>query len=254
MFPGGLPTTPESSSSETLATMGGGVGHAAVHESLRLDVLAACTKIGTGASTPTANTVLRGTGTGTSAWGQVDLETDVTNRLPLANGGAEEFRTGTGETLVRSTAPALVGGSWVSPTLLTPTIASFTNAQHNHSNASGGGQIGASGLVHGRVRRRQGGTSGSNDWSSPGTTDSDMSGTDIFEQVGAATSSAGGIVTVTFPVAYEQVPLVVGTILDNTTFGTFQVQTISKTGFVFSIFDANGSRFAATAMWRAVGQ
>jgi len=33
-----------------------------------------------------------------------------------------------------------------SPTLLTPTIASFTNAQHDHSNAAGGGQIGNSGI------------------------------------------------------------------------------------------------------------
>lgn len=33
-----------------------------------------------------------------------------------------------------------------SPTIVTPTIASFTNAQHNHSNAAGGGQIANSGI------------------------------------------------------------------------------------------------------------
>ena len=44
-------------------------------------------KIGTGASTATANKVLRATGTGTSAWAQVGLTTDVTGTLPVANGG-----------------------------------------------------------------------------------------------------------------------------------------------------------------------
>ena len=44
-------------------------------------------KIGTGSSTPTNNKVLRGTGTGTSAWAQVALTTDVTGTLPVANGG-----------------------------------------------------------------------------------------------------------------------------------------------------------------------
>ena len=44
-------------------------------------------KIGTGASTPVANRVLRGTGTGTSAWAQANLTTDITGTLPVANGG-----------------------------------------------------------------------------------------------------------------------------------------------------------------------
>ena len=44
-------------------------------------------KIGTGASTPIANRVLRGTGTGTSAWAQANLTTDITGTLPVANGG-----------------------------------------------------------------------------------------------------------------------------------------------------------------------
>ena len=44
-------------------------------------------KVGTGASTPTSNKVLRGTGTGTSAWAQVALTTDVTGTLPVGNGG-----------------------------------------------------------------------------------------------------------------------------------------------------------------------
>lgn len=44
-------------------------------------------KIGTGASTPTANKVLRGTGTGITVYAQVDVTTDITGVLPVANGG-----------------------------------------------------------------------------------------------------------------------------------------------------------------------
>jgi hypothetical protein len=45
------------------------------------------TKLGTGSSTATANKVLRATGTGTTAYAQVVLTTDVTGTLPVANGG-----------------------------------------------------------------------------------------------------------------------------------------------------------------------
>ena len=45
------------------------------------------TKVGTGASTPTSGNVLRGTGTGTSAWAKVALASDVSGTLPVGNGG-----------------------------------------------------------------------------------------------------------------------------------------------------------------------
>lgn len=44
-------------------------------------------KIGITASTPIASTVLRGTGTGTSEWQQINVTTDITGTLPVANGG-----------------------------------------------------------------------------------------------------------------------------------------------------------------------
>lgn len=46
--------------------------HATQHGNVNDETTAVATKIGTGASTPTDNKVLRGTGTGTSAWGQID--------------------------------------------------------------------------------------------------------------------------------------------------------------------------------------
>lgn len=52
-------------------------------------IIAIETKIGTGASTPADNQVLTGTGAGTSAWGAVDVSTDVTGTLNVENGGTE---------------------------------------------------------------------------------------------------------------------------------------------------------------------
>lgn len=61
--------------------------HAAQHNLEQGEILAVQTKVGTGSSTPSSGTVLRGTGSGTSSWGQVDLTADVTGALPIANGG-----------------------------------------------------------------------------------------------------------------------------------------------------------------------
>lgn len=44
-------------------------------------------KLGTGSSTAAANQVLRGTGAGTTAFGALNLATDVTGALPVASGG-----------------------------------------------------------------------------------------------------------------------------------------------------------------------
>ncbi len=83
LFPGALPVAGTAVSSDTLAA----AGHTALHNTSYDEIRAIATKMGTGASTPTSGTVLRGTGVGTSAWGQVALTTDVTETLPVANGG-----------------------------------------------------------------------------------------------------------------------------------------------------------------------
>lgn len=61
--------------------------HAGLHDNTNDAIKAIEAKLGTGASTPSANKVLRGTGAGTTAFGQVDLTADVTGVLPAANGG-----------------------------------------------------------------------------------------------------------------------------------------------------------------------
>ena len=72
--------------------------HSNLHGVLSEAAVAIETKIGTGASTPTANKVLRGSGTGTSAWAQVALATDVSGTLPLANGGTGSTSAGAART------------------------------------------------------------------------------------------------------------------------------------------------------------
>lgn len=68
-------------------------GHASEHNALEQ-------KLGISASTPIASTVLRGTGTGTSAWGQIVLSTDITGILPVANGGTGVATLTSGEVLI----------------------------------------------------------------------------------------------------------------------------------------------------------
>ena len=59
------------------------------HDALAQAIIAIETKIGTGDNTPADNQVLTGTGAGTSAWGAVDVSTDVTGVLNVENGGTE---------------------------------------------------------------------------------------------------------------------------------------------------------------------
>lgn len=68
-------------------------GHAQAHNAYEA-------KIGTGSSTPVTGTVLTGTGTGTSAWADVDLTTMVTGTLPVANGGTGRATLTSGAVLV----------------------------------------------------------------------------------------------------------------------------------------------------------
>jgi hypothetical protein len=88
------------------------VDHAGLHDAENAALRAVETKLGTGASTSTAGTVLRGNGTGTTAFGKVVLTTDVSGVLPVANGGIG-VGTLTGIPLANGTSPftAAVAGT-----------------------------------------------------------------------------------------------------------------------------------------------
>jgi hypothetical protein len=130
-FPTTLPSYTITSGSETANGTGGGTGLSGLLNALEVDVTALGTKLGTGASTPVANQVLIGNGTGTSTWSGLTSS-------QLASILSDE--TGSGLVVFNS-----------SPTIVTPTIASFTNATHNHTNAAGGGNITTGAFTQGAV-------------------------------------------------------------------------------------------------------
>lgn len=123
-FPSSTPSFAGFTSSHTLAQD----NHAAQHNLEQGEIVALANKVGTGASTPTAGTLLRGTNTGVSNWAQADLKHDVTGILPTSNGG-------TGQ------------ANLTNLPLTTPVISDFTNANHNHTNVAGGGQLGFTALL-----------------------------------------------------------------------------------------------------------
>jgi hypothetical protein len=121
-FPTALPSYPDTQGNETLATAGGGVGLSGILDLYGVDLTAIATKLGSGASTPTAGKVLRASGTGTSVWGAVDLTTDITGTLPVANGGTGVTgSTGSGSVVLST------GATIVNPTLTVDTISEHTS-------------------------------------------------------------------------------------------------------------------------------
>jgi hypothetical protein len=102
-YPTGLDSIPQPGA----GSLTNNPSHAGTHVLEITAIQALEAKSGIGASTPVASTLLRGTGTGTSAWAQAVLTTDVTGTLPVANGGTGvTSSTGSGN-VVLSTSPAL---------------------------------------------------------------------------------------------------------------------------------------------------
>lgn len=133
-FPNAIPDAGSAVTTDTLAQ----AGHTSLHNGTQNEVRAIAQKVGTGNSTPADNQVLKGTGAGTSSWGQVDLENEVTGVLPVGSGGLGQNSL-SGLSLPNATLneASLTG---------TPEISDFSQANHNHENSAGGGTLGANAL------------------------------------------------------------------------------------------------------------
>jgi hypothetical protein len=78
-FPTNILSLADAIGSQFLSSFfGGSVSHSAGINQMKADLVAVETKLGTGSSTATANTVLRGNGTGTTAFGQI-VSADITD-------------------------------------------------------------------------------------------------------------------------------------------------------------------------------
>lgn len=95
-------------------------------------------------ATQTANTIFAGPTTGAAATPAFRALVDADFTGTSATLGGNTF-SGTGN-IIRQGSPTLT-----TPTLNTPTIAVFSGAQHDHSNANGGGQLGISAHTSGSL-------------------------------------------------------------------------------------------------------
>jgi hypothetical protein len=86
-FPSGITAYTNPTAANTTAEEVGTRDHAEFHADNNDDLEQVMTKLGTGASTPSANTVLRGTGAGSSAFGQVaaaDIAANAASQVAVA--------------------------------------------------------------------------------------------------------------------------------------------------------------------------
>lgn len=183
----------------------------------------------------------------------------------------------TTDTLVTLAATqTLTNKTLTSPTINTPTITNatisadtltgFTTSNNGtiYGIAVSGGTIGTSALanasvtaakmINGMVLNRQGGTTGDNTWITKGTSNTNTSAKNVFFQAGAVgLSTSGTDITVTFPTAFNQAPLVfVTTITSNSANVTTIANSITTTTFKVRAIGADGSN--ETASWLAIGQ
>jgi hypothetical protein len=97
---------------------------------------------------------------------------------------------------------------------------------------------------------RQGGSS--TNWSTAGTNSYSEASTLI--QAGAVTTSSSARVTVTFPTAFSQVPVVFASTVDASVLIFANIETISATTFTIDAFNMSSARVVALVVWTAIGK
>lgn len=106
-------------------------------------------------------------------------------------------------------------------------------------------------LIYGKIRSRQGGSA--TDFTTPGTTAYDYSGTNVLEQTGTRSlNTEGNDIQVTFDYPFGQKPHVfVQVITTNSANITTPVLNVLTTGFKIRSIGGDGSNEQAN--WRAIG-
>ena len=90
-------------------------------------------------------------------------------------------------------------------------------------------KVTASELLNGNVRMIQGGSD--TDWSAPGTTNWEVTTTDIMLQEGVIASASSGSITVVFPIAFDNIPRVQMTLNSSVAGTSLRKIEETKTGF-----------------------
>lgn len=117
-------------------------------------------------------------------------------------------------------------------------------------------------LIYGKVRKRQG--SSATNWRATGTTSYDYDAANVFIQVGYTGTGTGADTTITFPVAFNEKPLLFLTINGGaTTAGDSAITqnafaevsgAITTTSAVIRTINTGGAQSDQSVAWMAIGQ
>ena len=134
-------------------------------------------------------------------------------------------------------------------------ILGSNDASFNDGTGIGTDAVRSSSLYYGLIRNRQGGSTGDATWASSGTSNTATDAKDVFVQAGSIAVAANPT-TVTFPTAFNQVPLVIaGTGSANSANVMTIVLTVSATQFTCrQVNDGGTATTTEIAYWAALGQ
>lgn len=187
---------------------------------------------------------------------------DVVEMLPTANYGHELFTAltkehnqldGSHKAITTDTITVTSGSTLPAGDIGTADLAASAVTTAKINNAA----VTAAKMFYGMVRGRQGGTTGDATWVTGGTGNTDTSAKDVMIQAGS-TGTINSSVTVTFPSAFTQVPLVFVTTSTAASLNNVcnYVTSISTTQCTINQVNANSGASSTTekAFWVAIGQ